>query len=159
MDRTAFAQRVGALTVRKQLPDAVYRHAGATALWPADLHEEVEAARSLAQLAPGTFQVVKLPKRERKISFLSYPGVCRAVAGGDIVISVTVRGRIGEQPAPPAPPASVSSGQRTSPATMARSRTRWATSATSSGEGGGASWKATPWSVFSNAPSAASVCR
>lgn len=74
MDRSAFAREVAALTEGKRMPDGVYAHVDALAHLPAELREAVEAARALAKLDEGAFQVVKLGLRGWKLSLLSYPG-------------------------------------------------------------------------------------
>lgn len=73
MDRPAFLRLVATLSIGKQLPEAVYAHVTALPLWPVAVQEAVEAARALAKLEPEAFQIVKLSKRERKVSFLAYP--------------------------------------------------------------------------------------
>src|ERR1700722_13805862 len=67
MDRTAFARMVATLSVGKHLPEAVYAHVEALALWPVELREAVDAARTCAKL-DYAYQVVSiLVRRSREL--------------------------------------------------------------------------------------------
>jgi len=74
MDRSAFTREVAALIVGKRLPDGVYAHIEALRHMSAELQAAVDAARALAKLDEGAFQVVKLATRGWKVSLLAYPG-------------------------------------------------------------------------------------
>ena len=74
MDRSAFARDVAALAAGKRMPEGVYVHVATLPRLPDELQAAVDAARSLATLDEGAFQVVKLATREWKVSLLAYPG-------------------------------------------------------------------------------------
>jgi hypothetical protein len=74
MDGATFASDVAALALGKRTPDGVYVHVEALPHLPAALRSAVDAARALALLGPGAFDVVKLGVRGHKLSLLAYPG-------------------------------------------------------------------------------------
>jgi hypothetical protein len=74
MDGSTFSREVAALALGKRMPDGVYVHVEALPLLSAPLREAVEAARALAGLGEGAFQVVKLKTQGHRVSLLAYPG-------------------------------------------------------------------------------------
>jgi len=72
VDKTKFRQHVGALDVGKQLPDAVYIHRTVLRAESAPLHEFVEANAQEAEIGPRQWNVIKLSKRDYRISLLNY---------------------------------------------------------------------------------------
>jgi len=74
MDGSTFTRDVALLTLGKRMPDGVYVHVEALPHLPAALREAIEAARALAGLDEGAFQVVKLAASGFRLSLLAYPG-------------------------------------------------------------------------------------
>ena len=72
MNRHLFSEMVSGLQVGKQLPDAIYIHRSALKSESTDLHSLIEGVAKSAGIGPRQWNVVKLAKRDQRISLLNY---------------------------------------------------------------------------------------
>lgn len=73
MDAQLFSNLVSQVQVGKQLPDAIYLHKDALSSLPATLRKFIPAVAKAVNLNEESWDIVKLFKKEFRLSLLSYP--------------------------------------------------------------------------------------
>ncbi|GGA93410.1 DNA phosphorothioation-associated putative methyltransferase [Agarivorans gilvus] len=76
MDASIFSQLVSQISVGKHLPDAIYLHKDAFSALPTALSQFIPAVAKAVNLADDEWNLVKLFKKEFRLSLLHYPEFC-----------------------------------------------------------------------------------
>ncbi|MCP4987626.1 MAG: DNA phosphorothioation-associated putative methyltransferase [Colwellia sp.] len=74
MDFSTYRELVNNLNIGKRLPDSVYVHESVLTSLPDELSTIISGAREMFSIPEGSWNIVKLFKKDFKISFLNYPG-------------------------------------------------------------------------------------
>jgi len=73
MDFQKYTELVSEITIGKHLPEAVYLHRSAISELPKALESLIPRVSSALNIDPSSWNIIKLAKRDFKLSFLSYP--------------------------------------------------------------------------------------